>query len=245
MSRLTRDERGGILVLAAVMIPVFLLLTALVVDVGNWYTHKRQLQNKADAGALAAGVEYLSQLNNCRTNASARRATVISDVAKRYAGTGDPAIAGDEVQPDDQPRPADLTCASTRRARRPRTDDADGANPCATHATGDTFSPSGAIWTDVKVRETNIGTLFGGFGLDLLSAEAQARVEVKQILGIRENGLPFVDETGDQIECVWARVRACPRRRARRRLHGNRRRTRSCSPRRPTTRGLRMSRTST
>ena len=34
------------------MIPVFLLLTALVVDVGNWYTHKRQLQNRADAARL-------------------------------------------------------------------------------------------------------------------------------------------------------------------------------------------------
>ena len=40
------------------MIPLFLLLTALVVDVGDWYTHKRQLQNRADAAALAAGVEY-------------------------------------------------------------------------------------------------------------------------------------------------------------------------------------------
>ena len=46
MNRL-RDERGTILALSAVMIPVFLLLAALVIDVGNWYTHKRQLQKKA------------------------------------------------------------------------------------------------------------------------------------------------------------------------------------------------------
>ncbi len=89
------------------MIPVFLLLTALVVDVGNWYTHKRQLQNKADAGALAAGVEYLSQLSNCQTNA-VPTGTAISNVAKRYAGTSDPGRR-DEVQPDDQPDRADLT----------------------------------------------------------------------------------------------------------------------------------------
>ena len=64
-------------------------------------------------------------------------------------------------------------------------------------------------WTDVKVRESDIGTLFGGFGLNLSSVTAQARVEVKQIIGVREGGLPFVAETGDQIECVWAQfVRA-------------------------------------
>ena len=58
-------ERGSILVMCAVMIPVFLLLTALVVDVGNWYTHKRQLQNRADAGAFAAGVEYARNWKAC------------------------------------------------------------------------------------------------------------------------------------------------------------------------------------
>ena len=52
------DERGGVMVLSAFLIPIALLLDALVVETGNWYTHKRQLQNRADAAALAAGVEY-------------------------------------------------------------------------------------------------------------------------------------------------------------------------------------------
>ena len=64
MSRL-REERGTVLALAAVMIPVFLLLAALVIDVGNWYTHKRQLQNRADAAAFAAGVEYAKNWQQC------------------------------------------------------------------------------------------------------------------------------------------------------------------------------------
>ena len=96
--RTLREERGGILVLSAVMIPVFLLLTALVVDVGNWFTHKRQLQNRADAGALAAGVEYLSQLNNCFTTPVAT-GTTIAVVAKRYAGTEE-AVAGTKYNQD-------------------------------------------------------------------------------------------------------------------------------------------------
>ena len=59
MNRLLREERGGILVLSAFLIPiVFLVMFALIVDTGTWFTHKRQLQNRADAGALAAGVEY-------------------------------------------------------------------------------------------------------------------------------------------------------------------------------------------
>ena len=69
MNRSLRSERGGVMVLAAVMIPVFLLLTALVFDVGDWYTHKRQLQNRADAGAFAAGIEYQKNWKACVQNA--------------------------------------------------------------------------------------------------------------------------------------------------------------------------------
>ena len=50
------------------MIPVILLLMALVIDVGDWYTHKRQLQNRADAGAFAAGVAYAKNWKACVQN---------------------------------------------------------------------------------------------------------------------------------------------------------------------------------
>ena len=66
--RRARDERGAVLVMAAVMIPVFLLLTALVVDVGNWFTHDRQLQNRADAAAFAAGIGYAQNWKACVQN---------------------------------------------------------------------------------------------------------------------------------------------------------------------------------
>ena len=60
-----RDERGSILVMSAVMIPVFLLMIAFVIDVGQWYTHKRQLQNRADSAAFAAGIEYAKNWKAC------------------------------------------------------------------------------------------------------------------------------------------------------------------------------------
>ena len=37
----------------------------MVVDVGQWYTHKRQLQNRADAAAFAAGIEYAKNWKAC------------------------------------------------------------------------------------------------------------------------------------------------------------------------------------
>jgi hypothetical protein len=192
MTRL-RDERGGILLLSAVLIPVFLLLTALVVDGGNWFTHKRQLQNRADAGALAAGVEYLSRLQNCAASPVAN-GTAIADVAENYAGTADTSITGTKYN-QDIAKQSELSV---------EINSTDGLNPCEKHAP-DSISPSGGYWTDVKVRETDIGTLFGGFGLNLPSITAQARVEVKQIKGIERLGLPFIAETGDVVECVWAK----------------------------------------
>ena len=56
--RLSGEEAGQVLAIVAISMVVMLMFAALVIDVGNWFAHKRQLQNRADAGALAAGVEY-------------------------------------------------------------------------------------------------------------------------------------------------------------------------------------------
>jgi Flp pilus assembly protein TadG len=202
LSSRARDERGSILTIAAVTIPVFLLLTALVVDVGNWYTHKRQLQNKADAGALAAGVEYVARLKNC-VSAPGTTGVAISEVAKRYAGIDDPAnaIPGPEYnQTINMPSRLTVRINATSDTAA---DYSDGGNPCVDHTTGDDIS-TGGLWTDVKAREDQVGTIFGGFGLNLDHVTAQARVEVKPVVGIARAGLPFVAETGDVVECVWA-----------------------------------------
>jgi uncharacterized membrane protein len=42
-------EEGGVLVLWAILTPGMIFLFLLVVDVGNWYVHKRHLQMQADA----------------------------------------------------------------------------------------------------------------------------------------------------------------------------------------------------
>ena len=187
------------------MIPVFLLLGALVVDAGNWYAHKRSLQNRADAGALAAGLEYIknNNLRNC-VSAPGTTGTTISNVAKAYAGTSDTSVG--TTYNKNVNNQSNVTVAVN--ATNPTALDwTDGGSPCADHS-ADAWSSAG-LWTDVKVREGNIGTLFGSFGISLPQIAAQARVKVEPIIGVGSNGLPFIAETGDQIECVWAQfVRA-------------------------------------
>jgi len=48
-------ERGATLTLAAIILPLILVLGAVVVDVGNWWVHARHLQTKVDAAAFAGG----------------------------------------------------------------------------------------------------------------------------------------------------------------------------------------------
>ncbi len=53
----SRGERGQMLVLMALVLPVLLGMTALAVDIGGYATERRDLQNAADSIALAAAQE--------------------------------------------------------------------------------------------------------------------------------------------------------------------------------------------
>ena len=68
------------------------------------------------------------------------------------------------------------------------TDNTDGgvgvvADPCYSHApAADDISPAGGQWTDVRVKERNLPSLFGGIGLPLVRTGARARVEIRPAL---------------------------------------------------------------
>jgi hypothetical protein len=191
-----RDERGGILVMAAVMIPVFLLLTALVVDVGNWYTHKRQLQNRADAGAFAAGVEYARNWKACvQTGDAALRASTgaaIADAARQYAGDPEASDYTGATLPSTlrnteitNQANLDVVINSNDPDYTDDTDYTDGGgsppqgNPCYLHPSpGDDIS-AGGHWTDVRVKERDLPSLFGSVGLPLSRNGARARIEIR------------------------------------------------------------------
>jgi hypothetical protein len=52
------SERGAVLVMVVLWIPVLAVMLTFVVDVGNWFEHKRHLQMQADAAALAGAQEF-------------------------------------------------------------------------------------------------------------------------------------------------------------------------------------------
>ncbi len=57
MRKLRYDDTGAVAVLFALMAFAIIAISALAVDVGYWYTCKRQLQSAADAAALAGATE--------------------------------------------------------------------------------------------------------------------------------------------------------------------------------------------
>lgn len=57
---MTRDERGQVVVLVAILIVVLLGFAALAVDVGYMYTTRHELQRSADSGALAGASSFVT-----------------------------------------------------------------------------------------------------------------------------------------------------------------------------------------
>lgn len=94
--RLRRDEQGAFVVLMAAFIVVILGMAALVVDVGSLLDEKRQLQNGADAGALA--VAQSCALGACDDALAARLADDNSQDGRSAAAVTYPAAKRVTVQ---------------------------------------------------------------------------------------------------------------------------------------------------
>src|SRR5437588_239816 len=84
--RTPRDERGAVMVLVAVALPVLALFTAFGIEVGHWDDYSRNLQNRADAAALAAGLQYGNTCASATPSATAMNA--IGQFAQDYSGVG-------------------------------------------------------------------------------------------------------------------------------------------------------------
>jgi hypothetical protein len=155
----------------------------MAIDGGNWFTHRRQLQNRADAGALAAGVEYAKSWRDC-LKGDATVAQQISDKARQYAG--DPTFTAATLHNTEVADQSKLL-VNINKTGFDATSGSDGGGSCYMHPAGtDSLSPSGGVWTDVKVNESDVPLFFSGFGISPPRIQAQARVQLNPVLS--ENG---------------------------------------------------------
>ena len=85
--RAARHERGGVLLIVALCMPVLIGFTGLVIDVGNWFEHRRHLQTQADAAALAAA-------GDVRFPCDASVNSAIDARIEEYGKTRNPQVGG-------------------------------------------------------------------------------------------------------------------------------------------------------
>ena len=78
---LSGRERGQVVVLFALLLPLILGIGSIVVTIGNWYVHKKHLQTLVDAGAFAGG-QYFT---GCFQNPSGTNSDIAA-AALKYAG---------------------------------------------------------------------------------------------------------------------------------------------------------------
>jgi hypothetical protein len=79
-----RTERGQVVVLFALLLPMLLALSTIVMDVGNMYVHKRHNQTLADGAAFAGATKFVGCSFQFGDPSAANEA--IRDTALQYAG---------------------------------------------------------------------------------------------------------------------------------------------------------------
>src|SRR5918996_630430 len=154
----------------------WLLFVSFVVDVGNWFEHKRHLQLQADAGALAGGGSFYLP---CADDA-------VETEARKYAGDPAQAVRYNQQVPHTVDANIHILINSTDFWNDGGVDYSDGGPPCA------------AKMVDVKITESNLPFFFG-LGANFVPAiNAHARVEIQALntaAGALPVGVPDVNPT--------------------------------------------------
>jgi Putative Flp pilus-assembly TadE/G-like len=177
------DERGAMVVLFALLVPVMILVLAFAIDIGNWFVHKRHLQIQADAAALAGGAHF----GDCFNPGTAATANdTIKNAATAYAGNS--ASTYNFQIGGGAPRVTTLFNSKTFFIGGPPADDTDTQNPCQT--------PN--LMLDVKQTEADVPYIFASLinwvapGASTLvpAINARARVQLRKAT-IVNGGLPL------------------------------------------------------
>jgi Putative Flp pilus-assembly TadE/G-like len=176
------DERGVILVLFALLLPLILITSVIVVDVGNWYVHKRRLQTLVDAGAFAGATKFVGCSFQFGNPPAANAA--IKAAALEYAGDTARDASTRNVQ-EQEPDDVRVVLNSSRYWA-----DGDAPTGSGPHPLDDTLDHDGNPATpgdpcssktlDVKATDDDAPLLFG-FIPFVADPKSKARVEIRQI----------------------------------------------------------------
>jgi hypothetical protein len=169
---LSSRERGQVVVIFALALPLVLGIGSVVVSIGNWYVHKKHLQTLVDSGAFASGQAF----TGCFQDATGTNADIAA-AALRYAG--DPTRdASTENQQLEEPQDAHVVLNSSA------------------YWTGNPYPPDNTLGTpcavkflDVKATEDKVPLLFRWLP-GRPSPKTHARIEVHKALGVT-GLLPF------------------------------------------------------
>ena len=180
---LVRRQDGGVLVMFALWLPVLVLFASFVIDVGNWFEHRRHLQVQADAAALAAAGEFRNPCSD----------TPIIAQAQRYGGVATTGAFNAQIGGTPREK-VHMLVNSPTWFNQPGTVDStvNPAGPCA----------AGMI--DVKLTETDLPWFFDVANV-VPFINAHARVEIKKA-GKRDGALPVavpqVNPRAGRVELV-------------------------------------------
>ena len=172
-------EDGGVLLMVALWLGTLVLFASFVIDIGNWFEHKRHLQLQADAGALAGGGLF----TRCITDSVATATTAIEAEARRYAGSY-PGAYNEQVGGSNRGTVYTRLNRNTYEVGGPSADDTIETNPCD------------AGMLDVKMTEAGLPFFFGLAGSFVPSINARARVNIEKLTttnGALPIGVPDVN----------------------------------------------------
>ena len=82
-----RNESGAVLVLVAASLSVLILLVMFVVEVGNWFEHKRHLQTQVDAAAFAGAGKFQACFGGAGASVVFTEATTYAGAVGTFQGT--------------------------------------------------------------------------------------------------------------------------------------------------------------
>jgi hypothetical protein len=165
-------EEGGVLVMVALWMPLIVLFIIFVVDVGDWFVHKRHLQMQADAGALAGGGRFTFPCAD----------EPIVTEARKYAGDSSNGFAYNlQVAPTEQSN-VHVLVNSAEFWNEGGVNYSDGGPPCS------------ARMVDIKITEANLPWFFGLSVVPAINAHARVVIQaLHRAAGALPVAVPDID----------------------------------------------------